>query len=209
MLSTAGWLKLTAANGLDIPYLGYLELEVETMGMVLPDCGFLIVKDSPNSSTVPGLIGMNIISRCRQIVHAEFDTTLNGHLDSDWREAFQKVQSVDVVHQSSVARVSGKDLAHVPALSVATIMARGRKDTDAGKVLLLEPVSTPLPGGLLVVPTLVPMGKQDFPVQVINASPEDIWLHPRTRIGLLTPADVVNANKSCEVRFQRISADLE
>lgn len=65
MLSTSGWLKLTAANGLDIPYLGYLELDVETMGMVLPDCGFLIVKDPPNSSTVPGLIGMNIISRCR------------------------------------------------------------------------------------------------------------------------------------------------
>ncbi|XP_058632049.1 uncharacterized protein LOC131540807 [Onychostoma macrolepis] len=32
MLSTAGWLKITAANGLDIPYLGYLELEIETMG---------------------------------------------------------------------------------------------------------------------------------------------------------------------------------
>ncbi len=26
MLSTTGWLKITAVNGLDIPYLGYLEL---------------------------------------------------------------------------------------------------------------------------------------------------------------------------------------
>lgn len=210
MLSTSGWLKLTAANGLDIPYLGYLELDVETMGMVLPDCGFLIVKDSPSSSTVPGLIGMNIISRCREIVHAEFDTTLNGHLDSDWRETFQKVQSVSLVHQSSFARVSGRDLTHVPALSVATIVVRGARRVGVeGKSLLLEPVSTPLPGGLLVVPTLVPSGNQEFPVQVINTSPEDVWLHPRTRVGLLTPADVVNADKSCEVRFHRISADLE
>lgn len=210
MLSTSGWLKLTAANGLDIPYLGYLELDVETMGMVLPDCGFLIVKDSPNSSTVPGLIGMNIISRCRQIVHAEFDTTLNGHLDSDWREAFLKVQSVGPVLQTSFARVSGRDLSHVPALSVATIMAKGAQRAGVeGKSLLLEPTSTPLPGGLLVVPTLVPIGNQEFPVQVINTSPEDIWLHPRTRLGLLTPADVVNPEKSCEVRFHRISAHLE
>ena len=71
MLSTSGWLKLTAANGLDIPYLGYLELEVETMGMTIPDCGFLVVKD-PHSSqlSVPGIIGMNIISQCRQLVQA-------------------------------------------------------------------------------------------------------------------------------------------
>ncbi len=40
MLYTTGWLKITAANGLDIPYLGYLELTVETMGITLPECGF-------------------------------------------------------------------------------------------------------------------------------------------------------------------------
>lgn len=89
-------------------------------------------------------------------------------------------------------------------------MARGaRRAGVEGKSLLLEPVSTHLPGGLLVVPTLVPTGNQEFPVQVINMSPEDIWLHPRTRVGLLTPADVVNAEKSCEVRFHQISADIE
>ncbi len=76
MLSTEDWLKITAANGLDIPYLGYLELKVETMGIVLPECGFLVVRDTLNYPLVPALIGMNIISRCGQLVHAEFDTTL-------------------------------------------------------------------------------------------------------------------------------------
>lgn len=33
ILSTAGWLKLTEANGLEIPYLGYLEFVLETMGI--------------------------------------------------------------------------------------------------------------------------------------------------------------------------------
>lgn len=83
MLSTAGWLKITAANGLDIPYLGSLELKVETMGIVLPECGFLVVRDTLNSPLVPALIGMNIISRCRQFVHAEFGTTLGGKLQSN------------------------------------------------------------------------------------------------------------------------------
>lgn len=44
LLSTSGWLRITAANGLDISYLGYLELDVETMGKVLLKSGFLVVK---------------------------------------------------------------------------------------------------------------------------------------------------------------------
>lgn len=51
MLSTAGWLKITAANGLDIPFLGYLELDVETMGTTLPGCGFLVVKEHQQMQT--------------------------------------------------------------------------------------------------------------------------------------------------------------
>lgn len=45
VLLTSGWLKLTAANGLHISYLDYLELEVIAMGLMLPNCGFLVVKD--------------------------------------------------------------------------------------------------------------------------------------------------------------------
>lgn len=80
MLTTAGWLKLTAANGLDIPYLGYLELEVETMGRKIPNCGFLVVKDPPTVlHPVSCIIGMNIISQCRQLVQAEFDQLWKQH----------------------------------------------------------------------------------------------------------------------------------
>lgn len=42
---TVKWLKLTAANFLPIPYVGYVELDMETMGLTIPECGFLIVKD--------------------------------------------------------------------------------------------------------------------------------------------------------------------
>lgn len=39
VLSTSGWLKITAVKGLDIPCLGYLEV----MGMALPECDLMIV----------------------------------------------------------------------------------------------------------------------------------------------------------------------
>lgn len=211
ILSTAGWLKLTAANGLDIPYLGYLELEVKTMGIVLPECGFLVVRDTQNSSLVPALIGMNVISKCRQLVHAEFDTTLGGELQSDWREAFQQLHSAHSQEKRIAVRVAGKDVVHIPASSVATVMAKGTKDVlhDGSFDYLLEPMNTPLPGGLIVVPSLVSSETSLFPVQVVNLSPEDIWLQARTRLGTLTHVESMKLNETYEVKFQRVSADME
>lgn len=43
-LQACRWLKLTAANGLAIPYTGYLELDID------PKCGVLVVRYSPGMS---------------------------------------------------------------------------------------------------------------------------------------------------------------
>ena len=95
VLPTAKWLKLTAANSLPIPYLGYVELDVEAMGLNIPECGFLIVKDnvlgkeevssSITDQETVGLIGMNIVKRCKQLVTVEFDTTLRSEHFSGYR----------------------------------------------------------------------------------------------------------------------------
>ncbi|KAL2095623.1 hypothetical protein ACEWY4_007771 [Coilia grayii] len=59
------------------------------------------------------------------------------------------------------------------------------------------------------MPTLVnPHGSQ-VPVQVCNLSEEDVWLQPRTRLGILLPVQCMSSDKQCEVKFQRISADTE
>lgn len=31
------WLQITAANGLEIPYMGYVELDVEAIGLTIPE----------------------------------------------------------------------------------------------------------------------------------------------------------------------------
>lgn len=48
LLPTGYWLRLTAANGLEIQYVGYLELDVEALGVMIPQRGILVVK-SPAS----------------------------------------------------------------------------------------------------------------------------------------------------------------
>lgn len=58
---------LTGGNGLDIPYIGYIELKVCLFGQELADMGFLILRDlrgtpmQERKSEVPGLIGCNIL----------------------------------------------------------------------------------------------------------------------------------------------------
>ncbi|KAK0141142.1 hypothetical protein N1851_021883 [Merluccius polli] len=42
-LRSCNWLQLRAANGLCIPYIGYLELDVTLCGKVVPGCGILVV----------------------------------------------------------------------------------------------------------------------------------------------------------------------
>lgn len=209
---TAKWLKITAANKLPLPYLGYVELEIEVMGLTIPECGFLIIRDSDAAeldSTPPGIIGMNIAQRCRELALTEFDTTLGGKLDSVWREAFHRVQEVEVIRTLSAARVTGRTKTHVPASSLATVYARvNKRALDPGSWLLLEPGSTPLTGGLIPLPTLVSSGSRVFPVQVVNFSQGDVWLPAKARLGILHPCYCVE-NNPYEVRFQRISIDQE
>ena len=238
--STANWLKLTAANSLPIPYIGYIELDVQAMGLTVPQCGFLVVRDpvreqrgsedpeldsnrsktegkgtgqqsKHNSLTTEGslpvLIGMNVIKQCRELVIASFDSSLGEKLDTAWREAFQRVQTCEALVRASTARIAGRDTVHVPAASVATVYAKGLKQLSPDETLMLEPISTPLPNGLVVVPTLVQSSKHVFPVQVVNFSQEDIWLPARSRLGVLSEVQCIE--EATEVHFNRISADHE
>uniref|UniRef100_A0AAV2LUL2 CCHC-type domain-containing protein n=1 Tax=Knipowitschia caucasica TaxID=637954 RepID=A0AAV2LUL2_KNICA len=46
---SCNWLELTAANGFDIPYVGFIEMDVTVFGQVVPNRGILVVKDPPGT----------------------------------------------------------------------------------------------------------------------------------------------------------------
>ena len=60
-------LNLCGANGLQIPYLGYLELDVVVGGVMIPRCGVLGLKDTAaivkQRRRQPGVLGMNVLAR--------------------------------------------------------------------------------------------------------------------------------------------------
>ncbi len=208
---TSKWLKITAANGLPLPYLGYVELDIQVMGLTIPGCGFLVVRDQNDGETdsVPtGILGMNIAQRCKQLILAEFDHALEGTLDADWRAVLNSVQEAAPVGANSVVRLAGIRKLYVPAASVATIQARTHKVAGNSGLSLFEPGKASLPGGLALVPTLVLPDRRVFPVQVVNLSPEGVWLPPKAKLGVLAQGSHVESS-SCEVRFHQISADHE
>lgn len=212
MHSTAKWLKLTAANKLPLPYLGYVELDIEMMGSKIPECGFLIVSDDNTDETdasTPGIIGMNIVKRCKEFGIAKLDVAIGEELGTVWTQACLQTQETKVVRKMCIARVTGQKKIRVPASSVATVYARGyRRQFDRDTIMLLEPGNTPLPSGLVIIPTVVSPNNHIFPVQVINFSAEDVWLPRKARLGSLSQCECVDEDPY-EVKFRRISANHE
>lgn len=118
------WLQLRAANGLAIPYLGYLELDIELCGKLMPRCGLLVVKDPPGdvSSQVPGILGMNVIHKCYKELFsrhglAMFDLPVVTNSPGFVVEALQKCQQAGTHPRDEVAgqvRVRGRTACRIP-----------------------------------------------------------------------------------------------
>ena len=128
IVQPGSWLTLTAANGLQIPYCGYVELDVEIAGRFIPKMGVLIIKDPADAysqkqkETVPGLLGMNVIGRCADL--------LMGDLNVLSPEQFQSCEAFRSQHEEAstflgCAKVAGRKNARIPAESIALVRVSG------------------------------------------------------------------------------------
>ena len=210
LLSTSGWLTLTAANGLDIPYVGYFELDVEVLGITVPKRGILVVRDSADPGSrrrkeeVPGLLGMNVIGEIRRQLQGNKDRMPPQDTTSDWAEILQLSTQEQSKTVHGIAKVAGKQAVRIPSRSVAMVPVTGWRGQQA--TALVEPTKGPLPGGLIIINTVMkPIAGQMY-VRVLNFKEEDVWLQPRTRIGVLHVADHIE-NPTRKVEVSRISVD--
>lgn len=122
-LKSCHWLQLRAANGLAIPYVGYLELEVTLCSRDIPGCGVLVIKDPPGGeiSHVPGVLGMNIIRKCYHELFGQHGSLLFEHppvvhAPSPVWQALQQCHKADIIHgeASRTVRVRGGQTFRVP-----------------------------------------------------------------------------------------------
>ena len=210
LLPTVDWLRLTAANGLEIPYVGYLELDVEALGVMIPQRGILVVK-SPASQEArqrkkitPGLIGMNIIAQLHE-------TCKNGktEITPEWSEVLKIASCTKPISVRGFAKVAGKSQVRVPAGSVSVIRINGWQGPQTSNTAaLVEPLSGQTPGNLIVINTVTLVVNGQLYVRVANIADEDVWLQPHTRIGVLHEINDVMDTKNT-VDFKRVSVNEE
>lgn len=88
------WLSLKAANGLQIPYIGYVLLDFKVGGVQLPKKGVFIVKNDCLGAE-RAILGMNVIADCwQELMHglhpgeAAFRAQLPPRAEREWGKAF-------------------------------------------------------------------------------------------------------------------------
>ncbi|XP_046719991.1 uncharacterized protein LOC124395501 [Silurus meridionalis] len=197
-LQSCHWLQLRAANGLEIPYIGYIELDVELCGRIVSKCGILVVRDPPGGSTsVPGILGMNVLSRCYHELFGQYGPTLFElplvTQDAELAQAFQTCQKVDgVLTREGNVKIRGRRVCRIPGGTLKFVTATCAS-VFSDKIVLFEPRETGLPAGLLASPSLVRVNGGTVWVPIVNVGALDAVLYPTTVLGTLREVYLVDS----------------
>lgn len=199
-LKSCNWLQLRAANGLAIPYIGYMELDVQLCGKTMPNCGILVVKDPPEAlNQVPGVLGMNVLSKCYQELFGQHGPALLrdpaiSRAPAPLFHAFQHCHQADVQPSASAVghvKVRGRRACRIPGGVMKLVPATCSVQYTSG-VVLFEPLDSGLPSGLLASPALVRVNNGTACIPVVNVGTTDVLLYPRIALGTLQCVHVVS-----------------
>ncbi len=195
------WLQLKAANRLSIPYIGYMELDVELCGKLIPNCGVLVVKDPPGGmcAKVPGVLGMNVLGKCYQGLLGQHGPSLFefppvASAPVSFVRALQychQTTTLPPVGETGQVKTRGPRAYRIPSGTIK-LEAATCSEQYSNVTALLEPPELGLPMGLLVSPALVRVTKGTVYVPVVNVGITDVLLFPRRVIGTLTTVNVVS-----------------
>ena len=226
MKDITGCITITAANGLPVPYLGYLECELVIMGKVFKDMGFLVTRDlvdpvmRQRRVERPGIIGCNILQRVGRTLSSELGP---GYLESikvnDSGPKWASVLSLFTDHSNDLkqrhVRLAGKKPHLLPAGSAVTVLAHVVKPVGLWQ-LLVEPLdhgSSWLPNGVHTACSVVRADQTCIqsgvvPVQVWNLNQEDIWLQPKSVLGSIHVVEIVElTNNTTDVDVNEVTLE--
>ncbi|GFN89078.1 Pol polyprotein [Plakobranchus ocellatus] len=191
--------RLTAANGVELPYTGYLVATITIAKQVILERVFLVIKDPPRGTKRHCLLGMKVLKEI-----------------TGW-EGLWRAQGPDLVAQKLAVGGQGGKYARlaedvsVPALSVTTGSATGFNPAFVGD-LAVEPMEYPTKT-IMAVPCVTEARNGRFSMSLLNAGEERIVLRRRTVVGILGDAEIVPPNidlqvSSCDIEVYALSSRL-
>ena len=167
------WLRITAANGLSVPYAGMFVADVTLDGVTVGECGIIVVRRPPtvvNGRPVHGLLGTNVLRHFRCFHHL-----------------FRA--------ERGFVKVAGRKDVMVPANSQRIVAVTTPK---LGGSAVIEATTSPLPGNLVVETSLIQSTGSSF-VTVYNPGATDVWLRAKTRLGTVTRGTVEDGSVQVDV----------
>lgn len=200
LFNVGNMIRITGANELEVPCLGYIEVGIEISGILVPQVGVLVIKDPVDAQglerkkRVPGLLGSNFFSALKKCMDQQDSAVPTGDKISQILSLYE--MSVDSVnHQSSFVKVAGSSKIKVPAASMIVVqgLTRSRSDSKPYFVAVeaIAGVNGSLPRNIIVVDTFAEVVGGRVPVRVVNIGQEDIWLEPKSRLGLAHFVNIV------------------
>ena len=199
-------LQVEGANGLPVPYLGYVEVSISLPGS-LPgsfelDAPVLIVPDTPYNKKVPVCVGTNVIQICidRGVSMFGEHFVTNRQTDPVWRLVYKCMQvsvGVNSKGRIGVVRCAAKRAVRIPPKQA--VFVNGIAPLPPSSRLYDVVVEPPAPGklqfGLVVDPNVVRITRESqkakrVSVLVQNQSDDPIWIYRNTVLGELHLCDV-------------------
>ncbi|KAK3767636.1 hypothetical protein RRG08_033337, partial [Elysia crispata] len=169
-------LKLTAANGLSLPYDGYFISDVTIFGTSVKDRVFLVLKEELKRPSEPCIIGMNILQEI-----SPWSEILN--TDSSSSSLPQRTQPPPVGKYVRVARDSC-----IPPSTVLAVSVTGPHPSAAGQ-FIVEPLPVLIKGAVFAVPVRVEACAGRLTTLLVNAGDTATVLRRNTVVGLLSKED--------------------
>ena len=208
------WLKITAANNLPVPYVGYISTDVSVCGITVKDIGILVVKDSVRKAGRPGVVGCNIINKLLEHFHN------GGGIPKPFLQTFPHMSTFLHARQEEMmvaeSAVGDKPLGYIklaetvtiPPLTAMTIQGTARHMTQACSVLVEQTDTVSLPSGVMVSPCLADLKNGATSLQVRNYTGMPVKLHKRARVAEMHTADVYTPDTAMHFEEDKNSWNL-
>ena len=199
LTDVSSYIKISAANGLSIPYVGYFEQDVEVMGRKFK-AGFVVVKDPEDFSLlqrkidVPGVVGGNFMNllkeKCANI------TDKPPSKSTIWNHLLSLYADEHVSSRYDVSLVKLGESIVIPARSVKQVEAIVSPSTYGIMSAVVERHDACVrnfPVGFAVGRSVVKIDNSGrIPVQVANFGDKDILMKEKTRLGYATVVEENN-----------------
>ncbi|KAJ8332803.1 hypothetical protein SKAU_G00416990 [Synaphobranchus kaupii] len=189
------WLELKGANGLDIPFIGYVMLDFVVGGVDIPQKGVLIVRDGCVGAEY-GVLGMNVIMHCwRELFQGEgrgaltFSVSQHSRARREWEKAFAVCRRISsrasAIPGPLRVRLDRREKVIVPPNSEFLCWGRvvgGPWDSEmAGLVEAVEE-----PADWCVGRSLVRVQEGKVPLRLVNVHPYPIHVPSRRPLAIIS-----------------------